>query len=84
MTLAFNDDTLQAWGFENEAAFRLEMAIWLFQQERVSLGKAAELAGLNRFDFEAELKRRNLPAYVYTEEMFQQDLETIKILPALP
>ena len=84
MTLTLSDATLLAWGFQNERNFQLEMAIWLFQQERVSLGKASELARLTRASFEEELRQRHIPAYVYTEEMFHQDLEALKLLPMLP
>lgn len=39
---------------------RLAMAIQLYQDEIVSLARAAELAGLNFFDFEALLKARGI------------------------
>lgn len=71
--------TLQAWGFEQEAEFLLEIGILLFQQQRVSLGKAAQVAGLNRWQFMDELKQRNIPAFTYTEEMLEQDLKTLRL-----
>lgn len=40
---------------------RLNVAIQLYLDEVVSLSRAAELAGLNFFDFEAILKARAIP-----------------------
>jgi predicted HTH domain antitoxin len=41
--------------FQGEPALRQEIttayALWLYQQERVTLAKAAELAGLDLYDF---------------------------------
>lgn len=39
---------------------RLTMAMQLYQNEVVSLGRAAELAGLSLFDFEAILRARGI------------------------
>ncbi len=40
---------------------RLEMAIELYRRGEVSMGRAAEIAGLNHFDFDAVLVSREIP-----------------------
>ena len=62
----------------DEARARLLLAIALFQEEEVSVGKAAEIAGLSYRDFLDALRERGVPAYVYTEEMWEQDLATLR------
>jgi predicted HTH domain antitoxin len=52
---------------EAEARLRLELAIGLYTQRLLPLGKAARLAGLNRWEFDDILARRDVPAH-YTEE----------------
>ena len=52
---------------EAEARLRLELAIGLYTQRLLPLGKAARLAELNRWELEDILGRRGVPAH-YTEE----------------
>jgi predicted HTH domain antitoxin len=58
----------------DEARARLLLAIGLFQEEEVSVGKAAEIAGLSYRAFADALAERGIPLYTYTEEMWEQDL----------
>jgi predicted HTH domain antitoxin len=58
----------------DEARARLLLAIGLFQEEEVSVGKAAEIAGLPYRAFAEALAERGIPLYTYTEEMWEQDL----------
>jgi len=53
----------------------LSLAIGMFVSREISLAKAAELAGKNLVDFMDILKKRGIPAVVYTEEMFEDDLK---------
>jgi predicted HTH domain antitoxin len=55
---------------------RVELAIWLFQSERVSLGKAAKIANLSRFSFQNLLAERTIPVINYSIEEVKQELET--------
>jgi predicted HTH domain antitoxin len=57
---------------EAEARLRLELAIGLYTQRLLPLGKAALLAGLSRWELEDILGRRGVPAH-YTEEALIQD-----------
>jgi predicted HTH domain antitoxin len=58
----------------DESAARLSYALGLFQEGHVSLGKAAEIAGLPYRAFLDALHHRGIPAYTYTEEMLEEDL----------
>nr|VFJ68151.1 MAG: Predicted antitoxin, contains HTH domain [Candidatus Kentron sp. DK] len=40
---------------------RLSYALWLFQAERVTISKAAELAGMDIYDFMATCKASRIP-----------------------
>ena len=58
----------------SEAQARLVLAIGLFQEELVSVGKAASIAGLSYRAFLDVLRERGIPAFVYDEEMLNEDL----------
>ena len=77
MPMVISDDLLQSVGLTEREA-RIEVGCRLFQAGRLSLPKAAKLAGLARVEMEEELHRRAIPAYVFTEEMLDQDIKTIE------
>ncbi|WP_420455792.1 UPF0175 family protein [Rubrivirga sp.] len=65
----------------DEARARLLLAIALFQEEEVSVGKAAEIAGLSYRDFLDALRERGIPAYIYDDdEDWAREMETIRAL----
>ena len=68
---------LEASLTESRAA--LHLAIGLFTAEEVTLGQAAEAAGLSQADFIRELGRRKIPMH-YGVEDFVEDLITIRKL----
>ncbi len=45
----------------NERDAVVDIAIGLYKREQVSLGRAAEVAGISSVDFFAELGRRRIP-----------------------
>jgi predicted HTH domain antitoxin len=53
---------------------RVALAIQLLQEEVISAGKAAQLAGESRVAFEALLDDLEIPAVRYDEAMYEQDL----------
>ncbi len=57
-----------------EAEVKLAYAIDLFLRGVVSLGRAAELAGMHIYDFIMELRRRGLFAFSYSEEEIREEL----------
>lgn len=56
---------------------RLLAAIAFFQNKQLSLGKAAELAGLNRLAFIDLLAQKGIVAFDYDESALQTDLAGI-------
>ena len=79
MAQVINDKELkEAQLSENE--LRLEIAILLYQQQRLSLGKASRFAGMNRILFQKELGKREI-AVNYDIEELDQDLTTLGIKP---
>lgn len=77
MALIIEDRDLQA-AHISEEELRLEIAILLYEQERLSLGKASHFAGLNKILFQKELGRREIPVN-YDEEELMKDLKTLGI-----
>lgn len=61
---------------------RLLAAISFFQSKQLSLGKAAELAGLNRLAFVDLLAQKGIVAFDYDESALQTDLAGIAELVA--
>ena len=63
----------------DEARARLLLAIALFQEEEVSVGRAASIAGLSYRDFLDALRARGIPAYVYDDdEDGRREIEAIR------
>ena len=58
---------------ERKRRAELELACAFYAQDVLSCGKAAQLAGLSRFQFGLELAARAIPRH-YTGENFRQDL----------
>ncbi|MDR3636980.1 MAG: UPF0175 family protein [Isosphaeraceae bacterium] len=79
MPVVISDETLQEAGLSEQEA-RVEFACHLFDQDRLTLWKAAELAGLTRPEFEEELSRRKIPLYRPTAEDVVDDLAALKRL----
>jgi len=78
MILTIPDDILTAAKIsENE--LKLEIAILLYQQKKLSIGKARRLAGMHLIEFQKELSRREI-CINYDVEDLQVDIETLKEL----
>jgi predicted HTH domain antitoxin len=76
VTLEIPDDVWQAMRLpapEVKARLQLELAISLYAQQILSLGKAAEVAGLSRWELNDILARRGVPMH-YTEVELSEDL----------
>ena len=54
---------------------RLTIAVEVFRRELISIGKAAELAGLPLQAFIEELRKRGIPAYRYNDEEAMRELK---------
>lgn len=55
----------------------LEVALYLFAHDKVSLGKAAEIAGIPKMQMQYEAGSRQIPMH-YDLQMAEEDLEAIK------
>ncbi len=60
-----------------ELDLKRELALTLFQQERLTLGRASGLAGMSQREFQLLLADRHIPIHYGVEE-FKQDLETLR------
>lgn len=61
-------------------SMRLVTAITYFQEKKLSLGKAAELAGLNRLVFMDMLAQRGLVIFDYDESVAESELRGVSQL----
>ncbi len=59
-----------------------ELAIYLYQQGRLSFGKAREMAGMTVWAFQQLLASREIPVH-YDVEDYEEDLTTLKELGRL-
>ncbi|MEQ8536592.1 MAG: UPF0175 family protein [Coleofasciculus sp. D1-CHI-01] len=76
MSLVISDDLVKASGFsENELL--LEIVLMLFQQDKISLGKASELLGLHRMQFQKLISERGICVH-YDIDEFQEDLKSLE------
>lgn len=76
MSLVILDDIVKASGF-SESELLLEIVIMLFQQDKFSLGKASELLGMHRMQFQKLLSDRGICVH-YDVAEFQEDLKTLQ------
>ena len=72
MTITISPDLLDTAGL-SEAEFLREVAVLMCWQRRLTTAQGAELAQMNRFDFQKVLAEREVPSY--TREAFEHDLK---------
>ncbi|MBK8754229.1 MAG: UPF0175 family protein [Candidatus Competibacteraceae bacterium] len=61
-----------------EREMRVSYSLSLFKSERVTLSKAAELAGMNIYDFMKTCKENQIPVIDITKEELLQELESMR------
>lgn len=81
MCMTIPDEVLQAARM-SEDELREELAVLLFQRERLTLARAARLAGLDRLRFQHLLASRGIAPH-YDVEEFEADLATLRELGRL-
>ncbi len=59
-----------------------ELAIYLFQQGKLSFGKAREMTGMTAWAFQQLLGSRGIPVH-YDLEEYEEDLQTLRELGRL-
>ena len=76
MGVLIPDDILQATRMSAEELKR-ELAILLFQKEKLTLGQAGRLAGMNPLQFQHLLASRQIPVH-YDVAEFEEDLKVLQ------
>jgi predicted HTH domain antitoxin len=81
MSLIISDEILQASGF-SESELLQEIAILLFQKEKLTLGQASRLAQMPQLQFQHLLASRKIQLH-YDVAEFEADLKTLQELGRL-
>lgn len=82
MSVVISDEILQASQL-TPSEFRQEIALYLFETGRLTLGYASKLADMQLNAFRQFLKQRNIPLYSYEIEDFELDLKNLRQLGRL-
>lgn len=75
MSIVISDEVLSATRL-TAVELTQELAIALFQREKLTLGQASQLAALNQWQFQQLLAHRNIPLH-YDVADFEADLQTL-------
>jgi predicted HTH domain antitoxin len=78
MPVTITDDVLAAAHLSGDE-LRLELAVALFREERLTLAQASRLAEMDQFSFQSVLADRQIPIHYGIEE-FREDLRTADVL----
>ncbi len=76
MSLVIPEEILQAARI-SEDELRQEIAIMLFEKEKLTLAQASRFAGMSRLQFQHLLASRHVPVH-YDLEEFDEDLRTLE------
>lgn len=76
MGIVIPDDILQATKM-SEDELRQELAVLLYQKEKLTLAQASRLAGLSRLQFQHLLASRQISVH-YDVAEFEEDMKTLK------
>ncbi len=60
--------------------FQIAVAMMLFQEGKLTLGKAIQLSGLTRFEFEKSLAKNNISVSHINVEQIMSDADKLKDL----
>ena len=81
MTLVIPDEIIKSTRM-SITELTQEIAIMLYQKEKITLGQASRLADMSQFQFQNLLASRRIEIH-YDETDFNNDLETLKELGRL-
>ncbi len=76
MPLVIADDVVRATHF-SESEFKTELAVFLFQKNKLTLGQASKLAEMGQFEFQHLLASRKIPVH-YDLQDYKDDMKTLK------
>ncbi|MBW8050507.1 MAG: UPF0175 family protein [Cytophagales bacterium] len=65
---------------ELKSHFQTAIAIWLFQEGKLTIGKAIQLSGLTRYEFEKALTKNNIPISELDTGQIISDVEKLSNL----
>ncbi len=68
--------TLQSLS-EVQKEIRIAYALWLYEQKRITLMKAADLAGFNIYDFMSICKNHQIPVIDVSREELLEELDRL-------
>jgi len=78
MPIIISDEILKSTKMTDDELLQ-EIAILLFQKEKLTLGQASKLAKLDQLQFQHLLASRKIPVH-YDVEEFEEDLKTLKAI----
>jgi predicted HTH domain antitoxin len=76
MPVTISDEVLKA-AHITEPELKQELALALFQQERLTLAQASRLAGLGQLAFQSLMAERRIPVHYGVAE-FREDLQALR------
>lgn len=76
MSLTISDEILITTRM-TEAEMKQEIAVMLFQREKLTLAQASRFAGMHRVAFQHLLASRQIPVH-YDVEDFEQDIKNLR------
>jgi predicted HTH domain antitoxin len=65
---------------ELKSHFQTVIALMLFKEGKLTIGKAVQLSGLTRFEFEKELAKNKIPVSVLDKDQIISDIEKLSDL----
>ncbi len=65
---------------ELKSHFQTAIAIMLFQEGKLTIGKAIQLSGLSRYEFEKSLAKNKIPLSKIDIDLINSDLNKLKDL----
>lgn len=65
---------------ELKTHFQIAVAMMLFQEGKLTIGKATQLSGLSRYEFEKSLAKNNIPVSNLSLDQVLSDFEKLKDL----
>ena len=78
MLLELDDKVINSTGL-TEQELRIELAVRLYEDEKITVGQGGTMTGLGSIRFQQELGKRKI-AWHYDVEDFEADLETLRKL----
>lgn len=78
MTLVIPDEILLEARL-SPSELRVELAVFLYEKKRISIGKARKMAGLSLIEFQKSLAQRNVYIHYDLEEL-ETDLKNLSLM----